>query len=54
VGVEIGQLTVVLVALPVLWGIAWVAGADRYRRVVLPVAATPLVVVGINWLLERM
>jgi hypothetical protein len=54
VGVEIGQLTIVLVAFPVLWGLARLVGAERYRRVVLPVAATPLVVVGLAWLVERM
>jgi hypothetical protein len=53
VGVEIGQLTIVIVALPVLWTLARLLGADRYRRIVLPVAATPLVLVGIKWLIER-
>lgn len=53
VGVELGQLTVVLVALPVLWAIARLVGAERYRRIALPVAATPLVVVGLAWLVDR-
>ena len=53
-GVEIGQLTVVVVAIPVLWAIARLAGAERYRRFVLPVLAAPLVVVGAQWLIERM
>jgi len=53
VGVEIGQLTIVVVALPVFWGLARVLGADRYRRGVLAVAAAPLALVGIKWLIER-
>jgi len=53
VGVEIGQLTIVAVALPVFWALARALGADRYRRIVLAVAATPLVLVSIKWLIER-
>ncbi len=53
IGVEIGQLTIVAVALPVFWGLARVLGADRYRRIVLAVVGTPLVLVGIKWLIER-
>ncbi|MBA3455913.1 MAG: HupE/UreJ family protein [Deltaproteobacteria bacterium] len=53
VGVELGQLTIVVVALPVFWGLARLIGADRYRRFVLPIAATPLVLVSIKWLIER-
>lgn len=53
VGVEIGQLSIVLVAIPILWGIARLVGAERYRRIVLPVAAVPLVLIGLKWLIER-
>lgn len=53
VGVELGQLTIVIVALPVFWALARLVGADRYRRIVLPVAATPLVLIAIKWLIER-
>lgn len=53
VGVEIGQLTIVLAAIPVCWGIARLVGAQRYRRYVLPALALPLVVVGLRWLVER-
>ncbi len=53
VGVELGQLTIVAVALPVFWGLARLLGADRYRRIVLPVAAVPLVLISIKWLVER-
>lgn len=52
-GVEVGQLSVVVVALPVLWGIARVVGAERYRRFAIPALATPLAVIGIVWLAER-
>nr|MDQ3366371.1 HupE/UreJ family protein [Myxococcota bacterium] len=53
-GVELGQLSIVIVALPVLWLVAWAVGAGRYRRVGLAVAAVPLVAIGVHWLLERM
>ncbi len=53
VGVELGQLTIVAVALPVFWGLARLGGADRYRRIVLPVAAVPLALISIKWLIER-
>jgi len=53
VGVEIGQLTVVAVALPVFWLASRQLGADRYRRWVLPSAAAALTLVGIKWLIER-
>jgi hypothetical protein len=52
-GVEIGQLTIVLCAMPVLWLLAFFVGAKRYREVVLVVAGTVLVLVGIKWLIER-
>jgi hypothetical protein len=52
-GVELGQLTIVAVALPVWWLIATALGAGRYRRRVLAIAGAPLVVVGIKWLIER-
>lgn len=53
VGVELGQLTIVVVAIPVLWGLARLVGPVRYRRIVLPVAAVPLALLGIKWLIER-
>ena len=52
-GVEVGQLVIVIVAIPVLWGLARLLGAPRYRRILIPVAAVPLVLVGIKWLIER-
>jgi hypothetical protein len=53
VGVELGQLSIVIVAIPLLWGLARLLGAETYRRIVVPVAAVPLVLVGIKWLIER-
>ncbi len=53
IGVEIGQLTIVAVALPVFAGVARWLGAPRYRRTALAVAAIPLALIGMKWLLER-
>lgn len=52
-GVELGQLTVVAVALPVLWLLARLLGPVRYRRYALPGAAILLVGISIQWLVER-
>ena len=53
-GVEIGQLTIVIVALPILIGlIAWV-GPNRYRRWVMPVLSSAIAVLGLLWLTERL
>lgn len=53
VGVEIGQLSIVVLALPVLYGLARALGADRYRRSVLPIGAFVLGSMGLIWLIER-
>ena len=53
VGVELGQLTVVAVALPVCWLACRARGPEFYRRIVLPLAAAPLVVVAVYWLVHR-
>lgn len=53
IGVELGQLSIVVVAIPILWGLARLVGPARYRRVVVPVAAVPLALLGIKWLIER-
>jgi len=52
-GVEIGQLSIVLVVLPVLWFAARVLGAQRYRRFVLPALAAPIFAVGIWMVIDR-
>jgi hypothetical protein len=53
VGVEIGQLSILVVVLPALYGLAWLVGADRYRRIVLPLLAAPIFLVGIAMVIER-
>lgn len=53
VGVELGQLTIVLVALPLFWLVARELGAVRYRRVVMPILASVISLFGAIWLIER-
>jgi len=53
IGVEIGQLSIVLVVLPLLWLVARKIGAARYRRYVLPVLAAPIFLVGIMMVIDR-
>ena len=52
-GVELGQLTVVAVALPALLGLARLVGPARYRRVALPTLAAVIFLLGAAWLVER-
>jgi hypothetical protein len=52
-GVELGQLTIVLVALPLFWLAARELGAVRYRRVVMPILASVISLFGAIWLIER-
>jgi hypothetical protein len=52
-GVEIAQLMVVAVAVPVAWFLARFVGAPRYRAVALPALAAPLIIFGAIWLIER-
>lgn len=53
VGVELGQLGLVLVCLPLLYALVRAVGADRYRRKLLPGAAVVLGGIALVWLLER-
>lgn len=53
VGVEIGQLTIVLVVLPVLWLAARKIGAAQYRRYALPLLAAPIFVIGVAMVVQR-
>jgi hypothetical protein len=53
VGVELGQLLIVLIALPLLTTICRAVGGDRYRRVVMPIASGVIAVLGLVWLAER-
>jgi hypothetical protein len=53
VGVELGQLGIVLVAMPLLYLAIRALGPARYRRVVLPLGAVVLGGLGFIWLVER-
>ena len=53
VGVEIGQLGLVVVSLPLLYALIRAIGATRYRRRLLPGAAVVLGGIAFIWLLER-
>jgi hydrogenase/urease accessory protein HupE len=53
VGVELGQLGLVLLSLPLLYGLIRLVGPRRYRRTVLPIAAVLLGALAFIWLLER-
>jgi len=52
-GVELGQLVIVLIALPLAWLAARELGAERYRRRALPVIASAIGLIAIKWLIER-
>lgn len=52
-GVELGQLGLVLVAMPLLYLAVRALGPVRYRRVVLPLGAAVLGGLGLVWLVER-
>ena len=53
VGVEVGQLTIVLVALPVFYLLAREIGAPRYRRIVMPAISAVICLAGIVWVIRR-
>lgn len=53
VGVELGQLGIVLVSLPLLYAVVRAIGAARYRRALLPASAVVLGSIAFVWLLER-
>jgi hypothetical protein len=53
VGVELGQLTIVLVVLPILYLVARTCGAQRYRLYVLPVVAGVIAAVGLVMFANR-
>lgn len=52
-GVELGQLAIVALALPALLALARALGPDRYRRWVLPAGCGALIALGLAWLTER-
>lgn len=53
-GVEIGQLGVVLLCMPLLYGLARTLGPRAYRRAVLPIGAVVLGGFGLIWFFERL
>jgi hypothetical protein len=53
VGVELGQLSIVAVALPVFYAVARVAGGQRYRKTVLPLLAGIIFLLGLTMFVER-
>ncbi len=53
VGVELGQLAIVAVALPVFWLAARELGPDRYRRYAMPAVSSVIALVAMKWLIER-
>ena len=52
-GVELGQLSIVLVALPLFALLAHLAGAPRYRRIVMPCLSGLIALFGVKWTIER-
>jgi len=53
VGVELGQLMIVLVALPLFFAVARRVGAETYRRRVMPVISGAIFIAGIVWVVKR-
>jgi hypothetical protein len=53
IGVEVGQLVIVVIALPLAWLAARELGAERYRRRALPVLSAAIAALAIKWLIER-
>lgn len=53
VGVEVGQLVIVVIALPLAWLAARELGAGRYRRGAMPALSVVLAALAIKWLIER-
>ncbi|HEX3760447.1 MAG TPA: HupE/UreJ family protein [Kofleriaceae bacterium] len=52
-GVEIGQLVIVAIALPLAWLAARELGAERYRRGAMPALSVAIGVLAVKWLIER-
>jgi hypothetical protein len=53
VGVELGQLMIVVVALPAFYAAARALGAERYRRVLMPIFAGCICAAGVLWVIKR-
>ncbi len=54
IGVELGQLSLVIVALPLLWLLVRVVGTLHYRRLVMPAISVVAGGLGTWWLLQRL
>jgi hypothetical protein len=54
IGVEVGQLTIVLGVLPILYLLGRVLGAERYRRYVLPMIAGTIAAIGLAMFVQRL
>jgi HupE/UreJ protein len=52
-GVELGQLVIVVIALPLAWLCARELGAGRYRRRAMPALSIAIAIIAIKWLIER-
>lgn len=52
-GVEIGQLVIVAIALPLAWLAARELGAERYRRGAMPALSIVIGALAVKWLIER-
>jgi hypothetical protein len=52
-GVELGQLVIVMIALPLAWFGARALGAERYRRRAMPALSIAIAIIAIKWLIER-
>jgi hypothetical protein len=52
-GVELGQLVIVMIASPLAWFAATALGAERYRRRVMPALSIAIAVIALVWLIER-
>ena len=53
VGVELGQLTIVALALPLFYMCSRALGADRYRRWAMPAMSSVIFVFGMIWFVQR-
>jgi hypothetical protein len=52
-GVEVGQLVIVAIALPIAWLACRELGAERYRRRVMPALSIVIGLIAVKWLIER-
>jgi len=52
-GVELGQLVIVVIALPLAWLCARELGAERYRRRAMPALSIVIAFIALKWLIER-